>query len=196
MTTLVLVTSLSQLFVRVIIKELMHDSNTLVVDTNPQIHIELKKLNISAIHLNPTRIVRIDWGDRDSNFKGLFMDGDQLKCNFPDTTLPVWKVVVLDRFSFWFTDKESAELYDMICALEWDKCIASADLNSDLAWTLARYSGKPVWGVKTSGFRTREWYDLGMTGNVPFAGLFVGNESDKAFLSKFLQQMPIEIVNI
>ena len=196
MTTLILVTSLSQLFVRVIIKELMHDSNTLVVDTNPQIHIELKKLNISAIHLNPTRNVRIDWGNRDSNFKRLFMDGDQLKCNFPDTTLPVWKVVALDRFSFWFTDKESAELYDMICALEWDKAIVSADLNSDLAWTLARYSGRPVWGIKTSGFRTREWYDLGMTGNVPFAGLFVGNESDKAFLSKFLQQMPIEIVNI
>ena len=172
-----------------IIKELMHSSDTLVVDTNPQIHVELKKLNISAIHLNPTRNVRIDWGNRDSNFKGLFMDGDQLKCNFPDTTLPVWKVVALDRFSFWFTDKESAELYDMICALEWDKCIASADLNSDLAWTL-------VWGMKTSGFRTREWYDLGMIGNVPFAGLYVGSESDKSFLSEFVQQIPIETVNI
>ena len=195
MTTLVLVTSLSQLFVRVIIRELMHSSDVIVADTNPQLHIELKKLNISSINLNPTRNVRIDWGDRDSNFKRLFMDSDQLKCNFPDTTLPVWKVVALDRFSFWFTDKESAELYDMICALEWDRAIVSADLNSDLAWTLARYSGKQVWGVKTSGFRTREWYDLGMTDNVPFSGLYIGNESDKAFLSKFVQ-VPTEVVSV
>ena len=122
------------------------------------------------------------------------MDGPQLKCEFPDTTLPVWKVVALDRFSFWY-NQETKELYDMIDALSWDKCITSADLNSELPWSLARYSGRPVWGVKVSSFRTREWYDLGLTGNIPFAGLYIGNESDRALLSKFGQTVT-EIVTI
>ena len=195
MTTLILATRLSQLFIRIAIDELMRDPDTLVVDTNAEVHGALKSHNISSIHLSPARKVRFDWGERDANFKRLFMDGDQLKCNFPNTELPVWKVTALDRFSFWFTDKESAELYNMIMALQWDKCITSADLNSDLPWSLARYSGRPVWGVKVSSFRTREWYDLGLTGNIPFAGLYIDNESDKAFLSKF-SQVPTEIVAI
>ena len=195
MTTLVVATSLSKLFVRVIIDALMRDSAALVVDTNAEVHGVLKAHNISAIHLSPAKKVRLDWGERDVFFKTIFMDGPQLKCNFPNTELPVWKVVALDRFSFWFTDKESAELYDMIMALQWDRAIVSADLNSDLPWSLARYSGRPVWGVKVSSFRTREWYDLGLTGNIPFAGLYIDNESDKAFLSKF-SQVPTEIVAI
>jgi|SRR3990167_9670799 len=195
MTTLVVATSLSKLFVRVIIDALMRDSAALVVDTNAEVHGVLKAHNISAIHLSPAKKVRLDWGERDVFFKTIFMDGPQLKCNFPNTELPVWKVVALDRFSFWFTDKESAELYDMIMALQWDRAIVSADLNSDLPWSLARYSGRPVWGVKVSSFRTREWYDLGLTGNIPFAGLYIGNESDKALLSKFGQTVT-EIVTI
>jgi len=195
MTTLVVATSLSKLFVRVIIDALMRDSAALVVDTNAEVHGVLKAHNISAIHLSPAKKVRLDWGERDVFFKTIFMDGPQLKCNFPNTELPVWKVVALDRFSFWFTDKESAELYDMIMALQWDRAIVSADLNSDLPWSLARYSGRPVWGVKVSSFRTREWYDLGLTGNIPFAGLYIGNESDRALLSKFGQTVT-EIVTI
>src|SRR3990167_1865435 len=195
MTTLVFATRLSKLFIRIAIDELMRDSDTLVVDTSAEVHGVLKGHNISSIHLSPGKKVRFDWGERDANFKRLFMDGDQLKCNFPNTELPVWKVVALDRFSFWFTDKESAELYDMIMALQWDKCITSADLNSELPWSLARYSGQPVWGVKVSSFRTREWYDLGLTRNIPFSGLYIGNESDKIFLAKF-SQVPTEIIAI
>ena len=150
-----------------------------------QVHQTLKGHNISSIHLEPAKKVRLDWGERDSNFKRLFMDGSQLKCEFPNTELPVWKVVALDRFSFWFTDKESAELYDMIMALQWDRVIVSADLNNDLPWNLARYSGKPVWGVKVSGFRCREWFDIIKSGNFPFSGIYVSSESDKLFLSKF-----------
>ena len=195
MKTLILATSLSQLLIHVVVKELMRDGNTLVVDVNSQVHSVLKQHNISAIHLEPARKVRLDWGERDANFKRLFMDGDQLKCNFPDTTLPVWKVVALDRFSFWFTDKESTELYDMIMALEWDRAIVSEDLNSDLPWTLARYSGRPVWGVKVSGFRTREWYDLALTGNIPFEKILVSNESDKILLDKWKMGIA-EIVTI
>ena len=195
MTTIIVATRLSQLFIRIAIDELMRDSNTLVVDTNAEVHGVLKQHNISSIHLSPARKVRFDWGERDANFKRLFMDGPQLKCDFPDTTLPVWKVVALDRFSFWFTDKESAELYDMVMALQWDRAIVSADLNSELPWCLARYSNRPVWGVKVSSFRTREWYDLGLTGNIPFTGLYIGNESDKVFLSKF-SQVPMEIIAV
>src|SRR3990167_1873628 len=194
MTTLIVATRLSQLFVRIAIDELMRDADTIVVDTDLQVHGTLKGHNISSIHLSPARNVRFDWGERDANFKRLFMDGPQLKCEFPDTTLPVWKVVALDRFSFWY-NQETKELYDMIDALSWDKCITSADLNSELPWSLARYSGRPVWGVKVSGFRTREWYDLGLTGNIPFTGLYIGNESDKVFLSKF-SQVPTEIVEV
>ena len=195
MTTLVVATSLSQLFVGVIIQELMRDSQTLVVDTNSQVHAHLKSLNISSIHLSPAQNVRFDWGDRDASFRRIFMEGEQLKCNFPDTELPVWKVVALDRFSFWYTYKESAELYDMIMALDWDKAIVSADIHSDLAWTLARYSGRETWAVKTGGFRNREWYDLAHTGNIPFAGLYVGNDTDVAFFSKH-GQVKTEIVTI
>ena len=195
MTTIIVATRLSQLLVRIAIDELMRDPDTLVVDTNAEVHGALKGHNISAIHLSPARNVRFDWGERDANFKRLFMDGDQLKCNFPNTELPVWKVVALDRFSFWFTDKESTELFDLIMALQWDKCITSADLNSELPWSLARYSGRPVWGVKVSSFRTREWYDLGLTSNIPFAGLYIGNDVDKALLYKF-GQVVTEVVTI
>ena len=195
MTTLIVCTSLSQLFVNVIVKELMRDSNCIVVDTNIQSHQTLKQHNISSIHLSPAKNVRFDWGERDANFREIFMEGPQLKCEFEGTTLPVWKVAALDRFSFWFTHQESAELYDMLMALNWDRAIVSADLNNDLSWTLTRYSGRPVWGVKVSGFRTREWYDLAKTGNIPFAGIYVGNESDKELLSKF-GQSSVEVVAI
>ena len=195
MTTLIVCTSLSKLFIRLAIDELMRDSSAIVVDTNAEVHGVLKGHNISSIHLEPARKVRFDWGERDADFKRLFMDGPQLKCNFPGTELPVWKVVALDRFSFWFTDKESTELYDMIMALQWDRAIVSADLNNDLPWNLARYSGRPVRGVKVSSFRTREWYDLFSTNNIPFAGFYIGNESDKVFLSKF-SQVPTEIIAV
>ena len=195
MTTIIVATRLSQLLVRIAIDELMRDSSVIVVDTNAEVHSVLKGHNISSIHLEPAKKARLDWGERDSNFKRIFMDGPQLKCSFPNTDLPVWKVVALDRFSFWFTDKESTELFDLIMALQWDKAIVSADLNSELPWSLARYSGRLVWGVKVSGFRTREWYDLGLTGNIPFTGLYIGNESDKVFLSKF-SQVPTEIVEV
>ena len=194
MTTLIVATRLSQLFIRIAIDELMRDPDCIVVDTDPHAHQALKGQNISSIHLSPSKKVRFDWGERDANFKRIFMDGDQLKCNFPNTELPVWKVTALDRFSFWFTDKESVELYDMIMALQWDKAIVSADLNNDLPWSLARYSGKPVWGIKVSSFRTREWYDLGLTGNIPFSGLYISTESDKALLLKF-GQVVMEIVS-
>ena len=167
MTTIIVATRLSQLFVRIIIDELMRSPDVIVVDTDMHTHQTLKGHNISSIHLSPAKKVRLDWGERDANFKRLFMDGPQLKFNFPNTELPVWKVVALDRFSFWFTDKESTELYDMIMALQWDKAIVSADLNNDLPWSLARYSGRPVRGVKVSSFRTREWYDFGLTWNIP-----------------------------
>src|SRR3990167_5354279 len=194
MTTIIVATRLSKLFIRIAIDELLRDGNTLVVDTGAEVHSVLKQHNISSIHLSPAKKVRFDWGERDSNFKRLFMDGDQLKCNFTSTELPVWKVVALDRFSFWY-NQDTTELYDLIMALQWDKCITSADLNSELPWSLARYSGRPVWGVKVSSFRTREWYDLGLTSNIPFAGLYIGNESDKALLAKF-GQVVTEVVTI
>ena len=183
MTTLIACTALSPLFVRIIVNELMRDSNTLVVDTTDQVHAELERLNIPSIHLAPN--VKFDWAERDESFRELFMRGPQLQQDFPDTHLPVWKVTALDRFSFWFTYRDSAELYDMIMALNWDRAIVPADLNSDLAWTLARYSGRPVWAVKTGGFRNREWFDLLSTGNIPFSGIYVGNDSDMKFLSNF-----------
>src|SRR3990167_8316822 len=102
MTTLVLATRLSKLFIRIAIDELLRDSSVIVVDTNAEVHSVLKGHNISSIHLESSRKGRMDWGERDSNFKSLFMDGDQLKCNFPSTELPVWKVLALDRFSFWY----------------------------------------------------------------------------------------------
>ena len=194
MTTIIVATRLSQLFIRIAIDELMRDSSVIVVDTNAEVHSVLKGHNISSIHLEPAKKARLDWGERDSNFKRIFMDGDQLKCNFPSTELPVWKVVALDRFSFWY-NQDTTELYDLIMALQWDKCITSADLNSELPWSLARYSGRPVCGVKVSSFRTREWYDLGLTSNIPFAGLYIGNESDKALLAKF-GQVVTEVVTI
>ena len=171
----------------------MRDSNAIVVDTTDSVHAELERLNIPSIHLAPN--VKFDWAERDKAFRELFMRGPQLQQDFPDTYLPVWKVTALDRFSFWFTYRDSAELYDMIMALDWDQAVVPADLNSDLVWTLARYSGRPVWAVKVSGFRTREWYDLGLTGNIPFAGIYVGNEADEAFLSK-IGQIVTEIVTI
>ena len=194
MTTIIVATRLSQLFIRIAIDELMRDSSVIVVDTNAEVHSVLKGHNISSIHLEPAKKARLDWGERDSNFKRIFMDGPQLKCSFPNTDLPVWKVVALDRFSFWY-NQDATELYDLIMALQWDKCITSADLNSELPWSLARYSGRPVWGVKVSSFRTREWYDLGLTSNIPFAGLYIGNESDKALLAKF-GQVVTEVVTI
>src|SRR3990167_5643819 len=156
------------------------ENNCLVVDTDDSIHAILEQHSISSLPLRAQ--VKVDWGKRDSAFRELCMPGKQLGISFPTTELPLWKVIAMDRLSFWYMGDMMPNWYKYLLALDWQKAYISADLHNPLGWTLAKHSGRKIIGVKVGSLRTREWYDMLHTDGVPFSALISEKESDVRFL--------------
>jgi hypothetical protein len=109
------------------------------------------------------------------------MPGEGLGINLPGTDLRAWKVLSLDRLSFWYRGLQAQQEYELVMALEWERAYVPLDANSPLPYALARHSGREVVGIQSGSLRTREWYDLAHAG-LPFSSVVVVDTKDKILL--------------
>lgn len=177
--TLVLFTALSRSLLS-LAYDALDSGPTICVDTDDGIHAQLKQAGISSIALRVPN--QRTWAERDTAFRELAMPG-KLTGNFPDTNLPAWKVLSLDRLNFWYRAQADAE-YQAVTALDFDRVIAPLSLHHPLPWRLAREY--KVMAVQTESLRTRAWLDW-LSRPLPFDKLFVWSERDKALLAPYFQ---------
>lgn len=178
---LVLFTTTSHLLEHLALESIrLHE--TVIVDTDDQVHKRLTEIGISSIGLRSPG--DRGWGERDSAFAKLAMPGLQLQEPFAGTNLPMWKVMSIDRLNFWYRGKQAKNQYESIMALEWDKALVPLDMHNPLPLALARHSGRKVVGVQVSTLRTREWYDL-LSAGIGFDEWKVGQPAEQKWLSNF-----------
>ena len=116
MRTLVVFTAISNALIATAYNAIRLGDTT-CVDLDDSIHARLKDYGISSI---PIRVNGDKtWEERDSEFARVAMPGS-LDFNFPGLELPIWKVLSLDRFSFWNRGIQSDSEYNAIMALNWD----------------------------------------------------------------------------
>ena len=182
MTTLVFCSSLSRTFLDIVIQTI-HRERCIVVDTTDDIHAQLKSMGISSLPLR----VQGDrsWKERDLLFKEIAMPGN-LTSNFPGTELPIWKVLSIDRLSFWNRGAASQNEMEILLALDWQQAVVPLDLRHPIPWVIGRM--KPTVAVQTQPIRTREWADLFIANQVPFTEMIAWNQKDAQFISGFLQK--------
>lgn len=178
MRTLVLFTAIGNGMIS-LAYDAMDSGQTVCVDFDDAIHAQLKQLGISSIPLRMPGDT--SWSQRDSDFAKAAMPGS-LDFNFPGTNLPVWKVLSLDRLSFWYRGRQADMEYEAVMGLEWETAIAPFSLGHPLPWRLAQE--KKVVAMQTEPIRTRAWRDW-LSRPVPFSSVFVQSQNDADFLKKF-----------
>lgn len=178
---LVLFTSISPLLERVALDSIRL-TDTVVVDTDDSIHARLKEMGISSIPLRSPG--ELNWETRDVAFRELAMPGIQLDKPFAGTTLPMWKVLSLDRYNFWYRGRQAKLMFESLMALNWDTAYIPLDLNNSITFALARHSKRLVIGVQTSPLKTREWLGIIEFGVFPFSECIVYDKADFEFVSK------------
>lgn len=178
MTSLFLFTTYSD-FLRDTALRVLYRGDCLVADTDPGIAQALSQAKIASL---PIRAVGAQsWAERDTAFKALAMPGVALDIPFPETELPMWKVLSLDRFSFWYRGLHARQEYDLVMALEWERAYVPLDFHHPLLYALARHSKREVVGIQSDSLRTREWYDLAHAG-LPLSSVLVQSIKDKVLL--------------
>lgn len=193
MTALLLFTDSSPLFVSLALREIRKSAGeAIVVDLDDNIHRQLKELRISSLPIRAGMVM--DWGQRDIDFKKLSMPGEQLGENFPNTSLPMWKPMAMDRLSFWYRWEAARKEFEYVMALRWDRAIVPMDLYHPLPFALARHSGRDVIGAQVGSIKTREWFDLLCSHAVPFGKLIVKSDQDAVFVTKCGYRGQIETV--
>ena len=181
MQSIIVATSLSQTLLSIIYKEQhVTAGDTLVIDLDDSSRATLGNYSIGSLALRPQVVT--NWEKRDRAFKALSMPGAQLGEMFPDTKLPLYKVMAMDRLNFWYLGEYADKCFEYLMALDWKRAYVCSDLFTPIGWSLAKHSGREVIGVKTGSFRTREWYDLLHSESIPFASMLVEKETDKLFL--------------
>ena len=180
MTKLIVASSLSRAFLDLSIQSINREK-CIVIDTDDSVRAQLKNVGISSI---PVRGLGFkSWAERDTSFRELAMPGN-LDMNFPGTDLPVWKVLSIDRLSFWF--KPSRFEIETVLALDWENALVPLDLRHSLPWVVGRM--KPTMAVQTQPIRTRDWVSLFAAGQVPFSEMIAWNQRDSEFISGFIQK--------
>jgi len=152
---------------------------TIFADLDDGIHSQLKSLGISS---TPIRMPGDhSWAVRDTEFAGYAMPGS-LDFEFQCTTLPAWKVLSLDRFSFWYRGRQARLEYEAVMGLNWDNAIVPLSLHHPLPWRIAK--DKPVMAVQVEPLRTRAWRDW-LSRPVPYTKVFVSSQRDADFIKQF-----------
>jgi hypothetical protein len=190
---LVLFTSISPLLESI---ALMNEC--ICVDLDDSIHQRLKEIGISSIALRSPGDK--DWESRDIGFSDLAMPGIQLDKPFGGTELPMWKVLSIDRYNFWYRGMQAKREFETVMSLKWDRGYVPLEMNHPLPFALARYSNREVVGVQTSPIRNREWLDIISFGLYPFKTSIMYRIADLQFLQKrgissTLQEFPDPIPN-
>jgi hypothetical protein len=180
MTTLIIATSLSDLFVNEILLEQTRTSgDTLIIATNADVNRILKEAGLPSQFISPN--IDESWTERDTGFRDLCMPGVFGDAMFFGTKLPVHKVLSIDRLSFWYGGRNARQMCEWIDSLSWDKAIVSYDLSSHLPfYVMQSANGRECVAVQTTSIRTKETYDI--ASRLTFDS-FVVRQEDAEFLA-------------
>jgi len=187
MTTLVLCTQLSEVFLHVLAEEALATSeDMLLLVTNEELAKELSRLGYSPVLFNLN--TKHDWIEHDTLFAELALPGKVLNCMFPNTELGVWEVLSLDRLSFFFQGKQAQKELELLQMLRFDKAIVSLDPYHHLPWVvgqLAKQRNIPCVAAQTAKYLpTREVEDLVHSPYMDcFSEIVVGKKRDAEWLN-------------
>lgn len=183
MTTLIIATSVSKLFLNeVLIEQTRTANDTIVIATNADTNKTLKEIGVPSQHILPA--LNESQAQRDVSFRDLAMPGVFGDVTFFGTKLPIYKVLSIDRLSFWHGSQNANLLCEYIEALRWDRLIVSLDTHHHLPF-YAMYEAKRrnahSSAIKTHSIRTKEMYD--MARRLTFDSVVVEAEEERTYLS-------------
>lgn len=130
--------------------------------------------------------------ERDQQFKEDLLPGILGEDTFPKTDLPLWKVLSLDRFKFWYNPGH-AQWMEFIDSFGYHTAYISLDIGSTLPWIA--FANADSWAteiiaVKTEPIRTAEMGDF--VRNIFNVSFIVDSQEDE----KFLKQSGANIVTV
>lgn len=157
MASLVLASSYTDRFAEEIIRLINRENgNVTVVSTFAEVNIRLKEAGIPSQHMLVTPPENRK--ERDESFADLAMPGALGGYDFPDTTLPVWQVLSIDRLSFWYEGEKSDTLLNLVDSLDWDTLLTDIHIYSHYPFAAAHLAKKR--GARTIGVVTTPVYDI------------------------------------
>ena len=181
MSTLFVVTSVSDLLISIITKEyLKNPGGVSIVTTNVSFYDSYRDKfgNMFLIDGVPVS------DSRDADFAEVALPGELAGETFPNTGLEIWKVLSLDRFRHWY-NPEFQFICEFIDTLSWDTLYTSSDLGQTLPLMSGFQGdgGRRVW-VKTEPIRTREFMDFLGSNVFPFNEIITDSKDDIEFIIK------------
>lgn len=163
MTSLVLSTTKpSSLFIEEALLEQNRTGNdVIVVSSTVGGNSDLKQAGLPSQNIYMT--IPESFPERDAAFAELAMPGVFQDATFPDTHLEIWKVLSIDRLSFWNGGKPSLEFINMLKSLRWDKLITDLNIYSNYPFAalgIAKNRGVHAKAVQVHPLRTKEFFDI------------------------------------
>ena len=159
MTTLFVITKISPLLVSVLLRE-FHDTagDVIIAATDKHIADVLSPLGLDTINIFPN-LSKQTRKEKDTHFGDIAMEGtEHLAFDIPDTDLPVWKCVSLDRLYYFNWGDYVDQCLSSIDSLSYDNLYVSLDIENPLSFVLLR--DYDATGVQSESMRTREYLDL------------------------------------
>lgn len=173
--TLAVITELSSAVVVYLLAEAQRRQGEIVVVTTlDDVINSLRSLGLNPIHIGID--TPFSWEERDQAFAKDCMPGG-LNFNLPGTDLAAWKVLALDRFSFWYSGYSLTNQAELLRAIDYDRLLINFTLDNCLPWILA---DENTIALQVGTLRTREVYDL--LPHLRLSELVVSTEKDRDFV--------------
>ena len=190
MATLVFATSVSDTLETAVLEQSLATANDLLILTPSQdVKRELERIGFDVTLLSYH--ISSSWENRDKLFKKVAMPGEILNINFPDTNLPVWEILSLDRLSFFFNGEESVKQLESLEWLRFDKAIISLDIHSHLTSLVGLFCRSK--GIRCIACQTERYFpsvemqSLAQSGYLDmFSEIVLGKHEDAVWLKKAL----------
>ena len=163
MTPLILCTSTpSKLFLNYAVRRhISSGGDTIILASSAEINRKLKDAGLPSQNIMLS--ISESQTERDRRFAELAMPGVFGDKKFPGTDLEVWKVMSMDRLSFWNGGINSAKFVEIIELLDWDALITDVNIYSPLpfaALSISKSRGVRSVGVQSHTLRSKEFFDI------------------------------------
>lgn len=184
MSSLFYISSMSPIMFDVMLREHLQSAGDITVfTTREDVESVVRQLGIDAYLLSSSN-KNVSIRQRDELFFDAAMPGDFADTCFPNTDLPIWQVLGIDRLKFWYSP-QNINYLSIIENTEWDRAYVSFDIGDAIPWAISKLAAEkdcPCIAVKTEPIRTIEVYDL--RNAMSFSEYYVWNNDDVRFLNK------------
>mgnify|MGYP001575123663 FL=1 len=191
MTSLAIVSSVSDLLQYYLVREHRRTNGELsIIATTQQSYQQIKQVGLSPILIQPNP--KFSWAEHDQLFSKIAMwETEALDFELPGLHLPIWKVLSLDRLSFWFGGAYSERFRRLIDLMKRDRLIVSLDMKSPHVWG---YRDVSYTAVQTQPIRTRDVLDFAP--HLPFSQIVLRSQRDADFLKEQGYKGELDVITI